>query len=232
MKILQLNQQQKNSIITLDKGETHDLLLIYNQDVTYHLHVKQAAHSRLRITCLALGASNTQTTLNVDLCGEKSYCDIRGLVFAKEPQSFHADLNINHQAQHSQSDIAFRNIADEKANIVVAARVLVAEGAQKTFSDMSLRSILLSNHALIDAKPELEIYADDVKCSHGATIGSLDEKALFYLLSRGIEQAQARRLLLQAFMQTLIDDLPEKAQLQVEARLQGLFSHKANDYVG
>ena len=232
MKVLQLNQQQENSIIELGEGEAHDLLIIYDQDVTFNLYIKQAANSRLRITQLALGANNINAVLKVDLCGERSYCDIRGLVFAHQQQSFNAGLSINHQTQHSQSDIAFRNIADEKSSITVAARVLVAEAAQKTFSDMTLRSILLSNHALIDAKPELEIYADDVKCSHGATIGSLDQKALFYLLSRGIEQIEARRLLLQAFMQTLIDDLPEEAQSQVEARLQQLLSHKAVNHVG
>ncbi|OYY52072.1 MAG: hypothetical protein B7Y53_08445 [Halothiobacillus sp. 28-55-5] len=99
-------------------------------------------------------------------------------------------------------------IADEAGRGIFKGRILVAEDAQKIEAYQNSRNLLLSNTAEIDTKPELEIYADDVKCSHGATIGRLDDEALYYLQSRGISRSNARKLLITGFAQEIIDALP------------------------
>ena len=105
----------------------------------------------------------------------------------------------------------WRSVAGDKAICSVAARVEVARGAQKTDGEQSLKGLLLDRGATVNAKPELEIFADDVKCAHGATVGELDRNALFYLASRGIPLAQAKALLTQAFVADAIDRIGEEA---------------------
>ena len=107
--------------------------------------------------------------------------------------------------------------------MILAARIHVLSGASKTVSETNLNNLLLSNTATIDAQPELEIYADDVKCSHGATVGDLDEDSLFYLISRGIDMQQARSMLMQAFFQGLIDQLNPVIRSTVMDQLDSRF---------
>ena len=104
----------------------------------------------------------------------------------------------------------WRSVADDKAICSVAARVEVARGAQKTDGEQSLKGLLLNRGATINAKPELEIFADDVKCAHGATVGELDKNALFYMASRGIPEADAKALLTRAFVADAIDRIGEE----------------------
>jgi Fe-S cluster assembly protein SufD len=105
----------------------------------------------------------------------------------------------------------WRSVADDRAICSVAARVEVARGAQKTDGEQSLKGIMLSRTATINAKPELEIFADDVKCAHGATVGELDRNALFYLASRGVPEAEAKGLLTRAFVADAIERIGEEA---------------------
>jgi Fe-S cluster assembly protein SufD len=105
----------------------------------------------------------------------------------------------------------WRSVADHRSTCSVAARVEVARGAQKTDGEQSLKGLLLNRGATINAKPELEIFADDVKCAHGATVGELNRDALFYLASRGVPQAEAKALLTQAFVADAIDRIGETA---------------------
>ena len=198
-----LNQQSENLHFAVQPQQECEVVLVYQDDVTVNVSVEQAANSRFKLTEIALGANNINSAIKVNLIGEEACCDLQGAIIVSQQQKVMSNIIINHQAAHCQSDINYRNIADDKAELAVAARVVVAEGAAKTFSEMSLRSILLSKLAIVDALPELEIYHDDVKCSHGATVGSLDEKALFYLLSRGIDENTAHQMLLQAFMKSI-----------------------------
>jgi Fe-S cluster assembly protein SufD len=105
----------------------------------------------------------------------------------------------------------WRSVADDRATCSVAARVEVARDAQKTDGEQSLKGLLLARSAVINAKPELEIFADDVKCAHGATVGELDRNALFYLESRGIGPEEARGLLTRAFVADALDRIGERA---------------------
>jgi Fe-S cluster assembly protein SufD len=104
----------------------------------------------------------------------------------------------------------WRSVADDRSTCSVAARVEVARGAQKTDGEQSLKGLLLARTATVNAKPELEIFADDVKCAHGATVGELNRDALFYLASRGVPLAEAKALLTQAFVADAIDRIGEE----------------------
>src|SRR5690606_35745097 len=105
----------------------------------------------------------------------------------------------------------YKGVLDEQARAVFQGRIVVEKDAQKTDGHQLNRTLLLSDHAEIDTKPELEIYADDVKCSHGATAGELEESALFYLRARGLDESAARRMLIEAFLADLGEDLPHPA---------------------
>ena len=118
---------------------------------------------------------------------------------------------LRHAAPSGQSRQTWRSVADERGTCSVAARVEVARDAQKTNAEQSLRGLLLARTATINAKPELEIFADDVKCAHGATVGELDAQALFYLASRGVPPSPARALLTRAFVADALARIGEEA---------------------
>ena len=113
----------------------------------------------------------------------------------------HADVNIDarHRAKHTRADIVWRGLADQRGHAIFAGQLIVEEGADGADAALSNKNLLLSPHAEIDTRPVLEIYADEVKAAHGATVGRLDERSLFYLRSRGISEAEARRILQLAF---------------------------------
>ena len=112
---------------------------------------------------------------------------------------------------HCQSNELYKGILTDYARGVFNGKVMVRQDAQKTNAFQQNSSLVLSPNAVMDAKPQLEIYADDVRCSHGATIGQLDEKSVFYLRSRGIPEAQARQLLQQAFVGEVVEEMPHDA---------------------
>ncbi len=124
--------------------------------------------------------------------------------------SSHGDTTVRvfHQAPDCSSRQTFRTVLDGKARGVFQGKITVAEGAQRTDAAQLSRALLLSDQSEMDAKPELEIYADDVKCSHGSAIGNLDSEALFYLRARGLSEAEARALLIEAFLSEILDTLP------------------------
>ena len=124
-------------------------------------------------------------------------------------QKQHLDnfTRINHLQPNAISREFYKGILNDKARGVFQGRIVVAEDAQKTDSKMNNRNLLLSNEAEIDTKPQLEIYADDVKCAHGVTIGQLDEKSIFYLQSRGIDEATAKHILTFAFANEMVDKI-------------------------
>jgi Fe-S cluster assembly protein SufD len=136
-------------------------------------------------------------------------------------------LVVHHQAKHTASDALWRGVADDRSRGVFRGAIVVAEGADGTDAALSNKNLLLSADAEIDSKPELEIYADEVKAAHGATVGQLDERALFYLRSRGIAQAEARSLLTAAFCRAVIDSLPhEGLREHLSAQLLAHLPHR------
>jgi Fe-S cluster assembly protein SufD len=132
-------------------------------------------------------------------------------LLARGRQRHDANLVIRHDAPAGASRQVWRSVADDHAGCSVAARVEVARDAQKTDAAQSLKGLLLARSAVINAKPELEIFADDVKCAHGATVGELDRNALFYLASRGMTPEEATAILTRAFVADAIDRIGEPA---------------------
>ncbi|HEY0116140.1 MAG TPA: SufD family Fe-S cluster assembly protein [Allosphingosinicella sp.] len=163
--------------------------------------------------CATLAAGGTDTRLDGDIrmAGEGAYAEAAGALLARGTQRHDANLVIHHAVPNGTSRQLWRSVADDRAICSVAARVEVARGAQKTDGEQSLKGIMLSRAATINAKPELEIFADDVKCAHGATVGELDRNALFYLASRGIAQDEAKALLTRAFVADALERIGEEA---------------------
>ncbi len=154
------------------------------------------------------------------LNGQGAQCHISGLNFLEGYQHGDTTLLIEHKAPHCDSSQFFRSILTDRARGVYQGKVLVHEGAQKTSASQLSNAILLSDKSEMDAKPELEIYNDDVMCSHGATTGQISEETLFYMRSRGLNEAQARALLIEAFVGELVDKLEDKMfRTSVEERV-------------
>jgi Fe-S cluster assembly protein SufD len=159
---------------------------------------------------LSAGGADTRLDGQVVLAGEAAFAEVGGALLARGRQRHDANLVIRHEQVSGVSRQVWRSVADEQATCSVAARVEVARGAQKTDGEQSLKGLLLNRGATINAKPELEIFADDVKCAHGATVGELNRDALFYLASRGVPPQEAKALLTQAFVADAIDRIGEE----------------------
>ncbi|TNE35923.1 MAG: Fe-S cluster assembly protein SufD [Alphaproteobacteria bacterium] len=173
------------------------------------------------------GGDTVRNETYVNLLGEGAHASLSG-VFLKAGKE-HCDTTtvVNHIAPDCTCNEEFRGILAERARGVFQGKIGVAKNAQKSDGRMMTRALLLSDRAEMDAKPELEIYADDVKCAHGATIGSLDNEALFYLRSRGIPEVQAKTLLMRAFVSEAIQDfgdeiIRESANQLIEQKLEFL----------
>jgi Fe-S cluster assembly protein SufD len=143
------------------------------------------------------------------LAGEGGECLINGLFIGNGKQHLDNYMLVEHKSAHCGSRQFYNGILDGAAHGVFHGRIIVHPDAQKTDAKQTNRNLLLSDSAQIDTKPQLEIYADDVKCTHGATIGQIAEEALFYLRSRGIDEVSARALLLTAFAAECLDRMKE-----------------------
>jgi len=164
----------------------------------------------LVVTTLAAGGADTRLDGEIVLTGKGAYAEAGGALLARGRQRHDANLVVRHSARGGTSRQVWRSVADDRGICSVAARVEVARDAQKTDGEQSLKGLLLSRAATINAKPELEIFADDVKCAHGATVGELDRDALFYMASRGVPEADAKALLTRAFVADAIDRAGEE----------------------
>ena len=157
-----------------------------------------------RSQVFSFGAQLGRADLDVRLA-TGSECDLEGLYVAHKRQHVDHQTRVDHAEPHARSNEYYKGILDGAARAVFCGTVLVRENAQKTNAQQMNRNLLLSSRAEVDAKPQLEIYADDVKCSHGATIGQLDPVEMFYLRSRGLDEHDARQLLIHAFANDLVD---------------------------
>ncbi len=169
------------------------------------LSVQQQARSRFRSHSVSLGAALARHDINVVLDAPGASCALDGLYVGDGRQHVDYHTRIDHAKPECTSTEDYRGILSGRARGVFNGRVYVHPNAQKTDASQSNRNLLLSRDAEVDTKPQLEIYADDVKCAHGATVGQLDEQMVFYLRSRGIEEAAARALLTYGFARDLVD---------------------------
>ncbi|MBV8063776.1 MAG: Fe-S cluster assembly protein SufD [Nevskia sp.] len=178
--------------------------------------------SRLHAVTVDCGSGLVRHDFNVSLAGPGAEVELSGLYRPAPGAHLDNQTRIVHAAPHCRSRERFKGIVEARAKAIYVGKVVVRPGAQKTDSEQHVANLLLSKKAEVNAKPELEIYADDVKCAHGATVGQLDETALEYLRSRGIEAAVARAMLLRAFGTEVLDGIALPGLRQQLADRMGL----------
>lgn len=184
------------------------------------IDVRQDAGSRYVSHSVSLGALLARNDIHTSLDGEFAECELNGLYLADDRQHVDHHTRIDHAKPRGTSRELYKGILAGRARGVFSGKVMVHEGAQKTDARQTNRNLLLSRDAEADTKPQLEIYADDVKCSHGATVGQLDEDMIFYLRSRGIDEAAAKGLLTYAFASEVLNRISiEPIRHALEERL-------------
>lgn len=167
--------------------------------------INQAKSSQVKNHNFALSGLITRNDTHCNLLGEGAHMEMNGLVLGKGREHIDNHTQVNHAVPNCTSDEYYKTVLDEQSRSVFRGRIIVAQDAQLTNADQQNNNLLLSKTAEADTKPQLEIYADDVKCSHGATVGQLDPKSMFYLQSRGIDSDSARALLTFAFANEVIN---------------------------
>ena len=175
------------------------------------LRIQQGRSANVTSHSLLLGGGLVRNNVHPVLAGEGGECLINGLFLGTGRQHLDNYMHVEHASPHCGSRQFYNGILDAHAHGVFHGRIVVHKIAQKTDAKQTNRNLLLSDDAQIDTKPQLEIYADDVKCTHGATIGQIEENALFYLRSRGLSESEARKLLLMAFAEECVERMQEGA---------------------
>jgi Fe-S cluster assembly protein SufD len=195
---------------------------------TSTLRIQQGRNANVASHSILIGGSLVRNNVHPVLAGEGGECLINGLFIGGGRQHLDNYMLVEHSSPHTGSRQFYNGILDQHAHGVFHGRIIVHKDAQKTDAKQTNRNLLLSDDAQIDTKPQLEIFADDVKCTHGATIGQIEEDALFYLRTRGISEDSARQLLLLAFASECLERMKEgPTRAHVEALIHGRLSRIA-----
>lgn len=219
-----------NNIVQIRVSEKADLthlrLLSDGESATHtgKCFVDLDAHSHYRSFTVSTGGRMVRSESHVRMLGEEANAKLDCIALAAPGQIHDILTNIDHAVPNAISDQMFRAVLAKKSKTAFQGKVTVRADAQHTLADQACNSILLERTAEANAKPELEIWADDVKCSHGATVGELDDKALFYLMARGIAPDAARALLVEAFVAQVVERLESDA-------LQGLANAELHQWL-
>lgn len=219
--------------IFADRHATVDYYKIQNDQVTASLvdntFIEQQSESTVSVHTFSFGGNITRNNLNFFQKGEHINSILKGITIIEGKQHVDHHTLVHHIEPNCESHQDYKGIYDERATGVFNGKVIVEKEAQKTNAYQQNNNVLVSDKATINAKPQLEIFADDVKCSHGCTIGQLDEQALFYMQQRGIPKKEARALLMYAFANTVLESvkIPE-----VKARITRLIAKKLNVNIG
>jgi len=191
----------------------------------HNTFVRQRRDSRYSNHAVDLGGKMVRNNLSTELLDSNTETNYYGLYLGNSAQHIDNQTFIDHAVPHCESNELYKGILMDQAKGVFNGKVLVRQDAQKTNAYQQNSSLVLSDDAQMNAKPQLEIYADDVKCSHGATIGQLDEGAVFYLRTRGIPHQEARNLLQQAFLAEVVKEIPHE---EIATYVQQLTDQKLN----
>jgi Fe-S cluster assembly protein SufD len=204
---------QVNAVLELfvaDKAHVDHVKIIGEGAEALHVSTLAAAigaKARFNSFTFTIGGAVVRNQLFLKFDGEGTVANIRGATLLKGRQHADTTLVANHIARGCQSREVFKSVLDDEAHGVFQGRIVVRQGAQQTDAKMMTRALLLSDRAEADNKPELEIFADDVQCGHGATAGALDDDLKFYLMARGIPAAEAEALLIQAFLGEAVEGI-------------------------
>ena len=219
--VIEVFAGQDSSLEMYDLEETH-----YANRRTSELYVSQKADSNVEIDYVTLHNGQTRNTVFSTFAGRGSNLSLNGIATIDKEQHVDNMTFVDHRVSDCTSNELFKYVLDDSASGAFAGKVLVRHGAQHTESQQTNRNICLTRQARMFTQPQLEIYADDVKCSHGATVGQLDDKAMFYMRQRGIPEAEARMMLMQAFVGEVIgrvslEPLRDRLNRLVEKRFRG-----------
>lgn len=183
--------------------------------------VRLHADARLRAQSLILGGGLTRQSLQVEMCGPGAEADLDGLYVPRGRQHVDVRTTVDHRVPHTASRQLYKGVLDERSRGLFTGKVMVRPGAQKTDARQMNQNLVISGTALVDSKPQLEIYADDVTCKHGSTTGRLSDDALFYLRSRGVDEREARSILSFAFAREVVERVSEPVARAIAVRELG-----------
>jgi Fe-S cluster assembly protein SufD len=218
-----------NAVTEVALGENATLDLYTDQretDTAFHvasLHVRLARNATFRSRAVTLGGRLLRNDIFAVLGGEGAHCALDGCYLVDGDRLVDNHTTIDHATPHCTSHELYKGILDGKARAVFNGRIIVREDAQKTDAKQTNRALLLSDEAQVNSNPQLEIFADDVKCTHGAAIGQLDDEALFYLRARGLTLREARDMLIHAYAGEVLEGITVEAlkqQLERELFMQ------------
>jgi len=204
-----------NAHLTIDKIQ-------YEKEGNFHIateQVEQAKDSHFTINTLTLNGTLVRNNLNIKVHGVNCETHLNGAYLLKDNQHVDNHTTVDHSAPHCASNELYKGVIDGKATAVFNGKVFVRKDSQKINAFQSNANVLLSENATVNSKPELEIYADDVKCSHGSTTGQLDEEAVFYLRARGISERSARQLMVSAFIGDVLEKIENEQVLNFTHRI-------------
>jgi len=212
---------QKNAI--LKKFSTDSNL---DNSYNYHLtNVKSYSNSIFENFLFSSGSSFIKNEIHCDLLESFSSCFVNALIFLSNQQHHELKTNVNHRHEHCKSSQLVKSVLLDKSNGTYQGKIYVEKNAQKTNGYQLSKALLLSENSAFNSKPELEIYADDVKCSHGSTTGNIDQNSIFYLMSRGLSKEQANKMLVEGFLNEVIETITEP---NIQSLISKLFIDKIN----
>ncbi len=214
-----------SEIIVEAHADVRHVIVQDESPTTQHLALRSVVlgtGSSYTAQAISLGGALARTDIHVDLIGEDAEASLDGLYLTDGKQQADSHLTLRHKAPNCRSHQLYKGILAGSSRAVFTGRIVVEQDAQKTDSTQSNRNLILSDNAVANSNPQLEIFADDVRCTHGSTVGRLDDEAVFYLRSRGIGRDDARRLLTLAFAGEVLDRIPLEV-LREELR------HKVSD---
>lgn len=191
---------EENAHLTIDKIQFED-------DTCYQVsteQVEQEKNSTFTINTTTLNGGLVRNNLNIEVIGQNCMTNLNGTYLLKGNQHVDNHTTVDHKAPNCESHELYKGVVNDKSTAVFNGKVFVRKDAQKINAFQSNANVLLSDDSTINSKPELEIYADDVKCSHGSTTGQLDEEAVFYLRARGLSEKSARKLMISAFVNDVL----------------------------
>lgn len=205
----------ENAHLTIDKIQ-------FEGKGSYHISgewVEQARNSSFTMNTVTLNGALVRNDVRVNVHGQNCMTNLNGAYLLKEQQHVDNHTIIDHLVDHCESHELYKGVIDDKGKAVFNGKVFVRPNAQKINAFQSNGNVILSETGSVNSKPELEIYADDVKCSHGSTTGQLDEEAIFYLRARGVSEKAARQLMVSAFVEDVFEKIEDKKVLAFVHRL-------------
>ncbi len=230
----QISTQLHAGILEVHVGQRASLKMVelqsWGEGVWNVMHEKVSVQKDGNLTWIfgALGSRLTKSFSSVDLAGQGATAKVSGFYFADKDQHFDMDTEQNHRAPNTTSDLLYKGAVTGESRSVWQGNIYVAPGANGTDGYQANRNLILSQNARADSIPGLEILADDVKCTHGATVGKVDPDQVFYLRSRGLSENEAKHLIVEGFFETIMDRIP---YIEVQERFREAIREKIDSQV-